>query len=221
MKNVTVEWYRNTTWDSKIEKMFEERIQRSRGMFHKAQYLFIQSYHLLENDDKNIQKIGINLMERVFRDYSEEWFTNIRGRSILGEHYKKNKKYGHSEKQYRTLLQLVKKYNRSGTDGLTEVHLAEIILLTNQENKYKEMYKLVVLNFPKNQIGLNNYKFFYTKICAYLCDKMNKTAKAKMFAKTALEIAKITEPQFSRHKTVGIVRTTKRELTMLKKILTR
>jgi hypothetical protein len=38
----TDEWFRNTTWNIHIEAEFEGRLKRSRGAFHKAQYLRIQ-----------------------------------------------------------------------------------------------------------------------------------------------------------------------------------
>lgn len=48
---------------------------------------------------------------------------------------------------------------------------------------------------------------------------MNKKVEAKEFAKTAIELSKITEPQFSRHKTVGLIKVFERQLRTLEQIL--
>jgi len=48
----TEEWFRNTTWNKDIDAEFEARLKRSRGSFHKAQYLRIQAGYLLDNPTK-------------------------------------------------------------------------------------------------------------------------------------------------------------------------
>jgi hypothetical protein len=42
------EWFRRTTWTPEDEASFRARLKRSRGSFHKAQYLRIQAEHLQE-----------------------------------------------------------------------------------------------------------------------------------------------------------------------------
>src|SRR2546421_136048 len=40
------DWYRNETWTPEVQAAFRERFDRSRGSFHKAQYLRIQAFYL-------------------------------------------------------------------------------------------------------------------------------------------------------------------------------
>ena len=40
------DWYRRTTWDSEGREAFFARLKRSRGQFHKAQYLRVQAIYL-------------------------------------------------------------------------------------------------------------------------------------------------------------------------------
>jgi len=47
---------------------------------------------------------------------------------------------------------------------------------------------------------------------------MNKKIEAKEYATIAIEFSKIAEPQFSRHKTVGLVRVTDRQIRTLEQI---
>jgi hypothetical protein len=48
---------------------------------------------------------------------------------------------------------------------------------------------------------------------------MGKKEEAKEYAKAAIEISKITEPQFNRHKTVGIINATNNQLQTLERIV--
>ena len=53
---------------------------------------------------------------------------------------------------------------------------------------------------------------------ANLCLRMGKVDEASEFASTALELSTITEPQFNRHKTVGLIKVDKKTIDRLKKI---
>ena len=83
----TDDWYRNTTWDDKIEADFEARLKRSRGAFNKAQYLRIQASYLLDSSDTTTQKIGVRQMERLINDFPTEEFSTIFGHEQLGDYY--------------------------------------------------------------------------------------------------------------------------------------
>ena len=42
------EWFRRKTWTQEDREAFFARLKRSRGLFHKAQYLRVQAYELAE-----------------------------------------------------------------------------------------------------------------------------------------------------------------------------
>ena len=96
--------------------------------------------------------------------------------------------------------------------------LAETILRSNQTDKFEEAYQ-VVSDYPISNLIFNDSKFYYAELRTQLCDAMNKKAEAKEFAKTAIELSEITKPQFSRHKTVGLVIVSDRQLRTLEQIL--
>ncbi len=56
-------------------------------------------------------------------------------------------------------------------------------------------------------------------LLALVCDKMNKKQEAKDYANKAIELAKITEPQFDRHKTVGLIKAASNQLKTLEQIV--
>lgn len=215
----TDEWFRNTTWNTHIEAEFEGRLKRSRGAFHKAQYLRIQASYLLESMDKSIQSIGLRLMERLINDFPTEEFSTLFGHEQLGDYYLKNSDFERAEAHFRVVTNHYKsKQSRSGTSAMVDLKLAETLLAANRSDQFEEAYNLCK-DYPINELRFNSEKFYYAELLAQLCDKMGKKEEAKEYAKVAIEISKITEPQFNRHKTVGIINATNNQLQTLERIV--
>lgn len=216
---VNDDWYRNKSWNNEVEADFEARLKRSRGVFNKAQYLRIQASYLLDSSDKETQLVGVSLMERLIKDFPTDEFSVIFGQEQLGDFYLDKKEYKEAEYFFRVVTNYYQhKKSRSGTSALADLKLAETILRSNQADKFKEAYQLVI-DYPVSELTFNDSKFYYAELRTQLCDAMNKKAEAKEFAKTAIELSKITKPQFSRHKTVGIVKASERQLRKLEQIL--
>lgn len=214
----TDEWYSNSTWDSNIETEFEVRLKRSRGAYNKAQYLRIQASYLLDSSDIEIQLVGVRLMERLIQDFPTEEFSTIFGHEQLGDYYFKTSDFNKAEKHFRLVTeQYINKNTRSGTSAIADLKLAETILIANWTDKFGEAYK-ICMDFPMTSLTFNSDKFYYAVLVAQLCDRLNKKDEAKDFALTAIEISKITEPQFNRHKTVGLVIATENQLKTLEQI---
>jgi len=68
------DWYRSTTWTDEIRDAFEARLRRSRGAFHKAQYLTIQAGCLASSDDLATVAAALALFDRVLTEFpGETW----------------------------------------------------------------------------------------------------------------------------------------------------
>ncbi|MBS1509064.1 MAG: hypothetical protein JSS79_20670 [Bacteroidetes bacterium] len=215
-----VEWYRNTTWDKDTSELFETKLKRARGPFNKAQYLRIQASYLLDSANSEFQNVGLQLMRRLIEEFPTEDFSTIFGKEQLGDYFYKTGQFEEAEHFYRQVTDHYKRKSRSGTSGVADVKLAETILELDKRDKFEEAYKLLTVDFEATggSLSLNDDRFFYTRVAAELCDQLDKKEEAKRLAGLALEIAKITEPQFTRHKTVGLVRTTNDILDRLRKI---
>ena len=212
-------WYINKIWNSEIEANFEARLKRSRGSFHKAQYLRIQATCLLDSVEKTTQLIGISLMERLIVEFPTEEFSTIFGHEQLGDYYLKAGDFDKAEKYFRVVVDYYEtKKSRSGTSGKADLKLAETFLTEGKSEKLQEAYS-ICMNYPKSQLTFNSDIFYYAELTAHICDKLNKKEEAKELAKSAIEISKITEPQFYRHKTVGLVNATERQLRTLEQIV--
>jgi len=212
-------WYINKIWNSEIEANFEARLKRSRGSFHKAQYLRIQATCLLDSVEKTTQLIGISLMERLIVEFPTEEFSTIFGHEQLGDYYLKAGDFDKAEKYFRVVVDYYEtQKSRSGTSGKADLKLAETFLTEGKTEKLQEAYS-ICMNYPKSQLTFNSDIFYFAELTAHICDKLNKKEEAKEFAKSAIEISKITEPQFYRHKTVGLVNATERQLRTLEQIV--
>lgn len=213
------DWYRHKTWDIEIEADFEVRLKRSRGAFNKAQYLRIQASYLLDGSDEKNQVVGLNLMERLIKEFPSEEFSVLFGQEQLGDYYLKRKDYEKAEQCFRVVTKYYQdNKSRSGTSAMADLKLAETILKSDQKNKFEEAYQFVS-SFPISELTFNDSKFYYAELRAQLCDAINKKAEAKEFAKTAIELSKITKTQFSRHKTIGLVKASERQLQTLEKMI--
>src|SRR5206468_1513341 len=139
----TEDWFRNTTWNDQIENGFEARLQRSRGAFHKAQYLRIQASYLLDNPDKKVHAAGVRLMKRLIRDFPTEEFSTVFGHEQLGDYYLKDNDFEKAESHFRIVTDHYKnKKSRSGTTGIADLKLAKTILKSGQIQKFNEAYRL-------------------------------------------------------------------------------
>jgi len=215
----TDDWYRNTTWNSSIETDFEARLKRSRGAYNKAQYLRIQASYLLGSRDKNVQAIGLRLIERLINDFPTEEFSTVFGHEQLGDYYLENEDFEKAEAHFRVVTNHYKsRQSRSGTSAMADLKLAETILTSDKSDQFQEAYNLCK-EYPRDELRFNSDKFYYASLLARLCSEMNKKEEAKEYAKAAIEISKITEPQFSRHKTVGLVNARDKQLQTLQRIL--
>ena len=215
----TDNWYRNTIWNSNKESNFESHLKRSRGAYNKAEYLRIQANYLLGSSDSNTQIIGIRLIERLINDFPSEVDSVICGNEMLGDYYLKFGDYEKAEKNFRLVSDHYENTkSRSGTSAMADLKLAKTILTANWTDKFEEAY-FICKNYPLNLLDFNSEKFYYAELLAQLYNRLNKKEEAKEFAMVAIEISKIAEPQFNRHKTIGLANATDIQLMALEQII--
>ena len=141
------DWYRNTKWNDPIESEFEARLKRTRGNYHKAQYLRIQATYLLDSTNEKNQNKGVELMERLIEVYPEEKSGTIFANEQLGDFFFKKASFEKAEKYYRIVTNYYHTETRSGTTGLADLKLCETILRTGQIDKINEAYELATDKF--------------------------------------------------------------------------
>ena len=65
------DWFRNRTWSESIARAFFARLERSRSIFHKAQYLRIQALTLEQTRVVSHVRIALELLQRVFVEFPD------------------------------------------------------------------------------------------------------------------------------------------------------
>jgi hypothetical protein len=110
--------------------------------------------------------------------------------------------------------------DRSGTSGVADIKWVETVLELDRKEQFTMAYKWLSEDFEKSggSLSLNDDKFFYFRILSELCQRLGRSNESSTFAKQALELSKITEPQFSRHKTVGLVKSNEDMIERLKRL---
>ncbi len=219
MKNL--EWYRGTDWDKESQKNFEEKLKKVRISSTAAQYMRIKASYLLKSNDSDKESEGCILMERLINDYPTETYHIMYAFEQLGDYHFKKKNYIAAELNFRKSISFYKTVGRSGTSGIGDIKLAETIIITNQADKFQEMYNLLVNDFSMTggSLTLNDDIFNYSSVLAKLAFELGKTERAAQFAQKALKLAKIDTPQLDNYPTLGLVQTTKEEVDHLNKIL--
>ena len=217
------DWFRNIKWNKEIEKFFELKLKHARGSHSKAQYLRIQGSYLLDSKKSELQHKGIELMKRLINEFPGEVFHTIFATEQLGDYFFKQEKYQTAEQHFRTVTNHYYTKTRSGTSGIADIKLSRTIFESNQQNKFEEAIKIATEKFEMSDgsLMMNANKFYYAETLALLFSKMNKIEDAKYYAKQAIELEINKEPQFSRHKTVGIANVDKGRIEKLKKIINR
>ena len=214
-----IEWFRNITWSKDIEETFEQKLKRARGGYSKAQYLRMQASYLLDTED--FGNIGEKLMIRLFHEFPNESFSVIFGHEQLGDYYTEKGQFDLAEAEYKIVVEYYHSQNRGGTTGLADIKLADLYLCTEQNQKFEFAYKLITDDFikSKGRLNLNSDKYFYYLTLARLSNRLGYISNSKEYARLAMSLSEVVEPQFARHKTVGLVNAKKNELKELELIL--
>lgn len=211
------EWYTNRTWNGNIDSKFEKYFKHTRDAANKAAYLQIQGALLLDNNQQNVQNVGVALLTRAIEDFPAEHTSVILAQEKLGDFYLAQHNYALAETFFRTVTEYCKSQNSIGTtSGIAELKLAETILHLDQPAKLEEAYQLVMC-YPVATLKLMDVKFYYTSLAAQVCDATNKPAEAKEFATAALKLPKLVKPGVNKTKTAA-QKTTGRQLRTLLEI---
>ena len=188
------EWYTNRTWNGSIDSKFEKYLKQTRDPANKADYMQLQGSLLLDNDQQQVQEVGVALLSRVIEDFSSVHTSVIVAREKLGDFYLKKSDFISAASSFRAVVDYCNQQNsRSGTSTMADLKLAETLLKSNLDEKLQEAYQLVKA-YPTDQIKLIENKFYFTSLAAQVCDALHKTDEAKEYAITAIALPRIIKP---------------------------
>lgn len=215
------EWYTGPNWDKETQELFEKKLKKSRGSYNKSQYLLIKGGCLLRSNNSYKESAGINLIERLFKDFPSEISNVMFGYEQLGDYYFSKGEYEKAEANYRQSIAFYKNSGRSGSSGIGDIKLAETVLIAGKSDTLLEIYYLLRDDFVRTggKLIINDDIFRYYSVLAKVSNKIGKKQEANEYAKKALKLSTDKEPQLQSHSNLGIARISNEDINSLNKIL--
>ena len=213
------EWYTNRTWSGEIDARFEKYLKHTRDPANKADYMQLQGGLLLDNNQQNVQDVGVGLLSRVIEDYPLEHTSVILAQEKLGDYYLKQHYFERAAFFFKIVVKYCKAQNsRSGTSTIADLKLAEALVRNGKDDQLEAAYKLIK-DYPVEQLKLIDNKFYYTQLAAQVCDVLHKDIEAKAFAVAALALPQIIKPIFKGNKIAAAQKNADRPLRALLEIV--
>lgn len=121
-------WVPLPAWDAQIAAAFDQRLRRARRR-NRAQYIRIQATHLLSSPEPQARQAGRGLLWHLVTSFPDDVNAKM-AMEQLGGSLAGAGRLAEAERALRETLRLCAQspVGRSGTSGVTELRLAEVIL---------------------------------------------------------------------------------------------
>ncbi len=182
-----IEWYRNTKWNSEIEKVFFEKLNRARSQ--RDQYLVIQASSLV----KNQPEVALQLVDYYFESRNDK-FDDMRALLTRAEALLELEKIGEAMAAFQAVLSREEEFSNHISD--TYVRYPYIVATREIKSEYENA--LNVLKKYKDRLAFPlDYFMWYSSRALIENDEES--------AKNALEVAEVKKSGFRFHQNVGLV----------------
>jgi hypothetical protein len=212
-------WFRSPAWDAQIAAAFEQRLRRARRYNH-AQYIRIQATHLLSSPDPQVRQAGRGLLRRLVTRFPDELNAKM-AMEQLGGSLAEDGRLAEAERALRETLRMCAQSpaGRSGTSGVAELRLAEVILAGGDAGRAGEAADL--LEAARPQVG--EQRLFRNVVFRFLlasarAARLRSDPAAPELARAALAVAAETAPALPRHPDVGRPEATGAEIAELEQL---
>jgi len=195
----TEDWYRRATWSEQDQQAFFDRLARSRGTYHKAQYVRIQASYLEESADPALVRAAMGLLDMMLDKWPDP-------SQVAQAHHQRATCYVRLAEPLRAVeclrqaLQAEREYPNTrtqaaidlawltGTKGLS-VHYAEALAA---------LAFVDALVFPVERFKAHGAQ-------ALILSATGQNGAARAHARKALEAAAATDSGFRYHRQLGLV----------------
>jgi tetratricopeptide (TPR) repeat protein len=201
---VSKDWGYSPDYSPAAMADFEKRLSRARPG-DRAQDLRVKAVVLSGLHDAGADSVAIELLLRIINEHAEVWYEVNFAHEELGSIYERMGRFEDAEREYRWVVKSYEK-SRSGTSGVCELTLAELIINTRQSGKFLEAVDLITQAGKAKAISFRSDWFRYWLAAARLAHLIGKDNDAADFAQKALDLAAAKELQYPRHPTVGNVK---------------
>lgn len=205
------DWFRSPDWSPEARADFEARLSRARP-FNRAQYMRIKGLALAEAGEKRGAR---QLWERVLES-TEELAIGQQASAFehLGDSYAADDPAA-AERYFRRLM--TEHPTLNGTSHTVEISLAELLIDKGDRNSIEEALALLNSFLERGTSHFPNVLFRWHLALIRVAEATGDHETVQRAASTALDLAG-RGPVFSRHKTVGVVRSDAKTLKRLRKL---
>jgi len=194
------DWFRRKTWTPKDREEFFARLGRSRGAFHKAQYVRIQAYELLTTRKRDAYVASLKLLDLIL----SEWRDDAQLASVY--HHRAECLLGLGETQralesFREVFQA----QRDFKGELTGAHIdfGWFAITTPKPEIYDEALAILE-EFSHEVFPVQRYRA--NAIRALIFDSRGQREQARANASAALDDAAATHSGLRYHAQLGLVK---------------
>lgn len=191
------DWFRRTTWDSDDQEAFFARLKRSRGQFHKAQYLRIQAYYL----QKNYPDEALKLLEMIREEFPEPFelaSTYLQTAQCLVALGKKEE----SIQWFRKVL--IQEEEHKGVQTTGYLDFPTFIVTDERKELYSEAKKILLQHVGRLTFPVDKYR--WNMAMALIEWEDGNLTKASDHASEAIKASKLEHSGFRYHPNVGLVK---------------
>jgi tetratricopeptide (TPR) repeat protein len=200
------DWYRRTTWTQTDEDEFFARLNRSRGQFHKAQYLRIQAHYL----QKEFPEEALKLLELIIEEYPEPFelsSTYLQKAQCLVAINQKLE----SLLWFRKVLESEEKNKGVQTTGYLDY--PTFIVSEEMEDLYPEAKSILTKYVDRLMFPVDRYR--WNMAMAIIEWNENNRSEASKFAALAIEASSEEKSGFRYHPNIGLVKSQDKRIQKL------
>ncbi|MFC0019522.1 tetratricopeptide repeat protein [Roseibacillus persicicus] len=191
------DWFRRKTWSEEDEAEFFTRLKRSRGQFHKAQYLRIQATYL----EDEYPEIALRLIAMVIEEYPEPFelpqaFLQ-KAHCLIA--------LGRTEDailSFRKVFEHEEANSSSNTQGYLD--FSTFVVVRERRELYAEVKQILHKHSDRLMFPVDHYR--WNSALAIISEDDGDLAGAGAFAARALDAAKQENSGFRYHPKVGLVK---------------
>ena len=193
-------WYRRTTWTDTDRSEFHARLKRSRGVFHKAQYLRIQAHYLA---NANLTHAAIGLLDQLIAEFPAP-SQLAQAHLQYAQCQLASDKVDDAVAAYRLAFDAEQTFPNSPRTQLW-LDFPWLIVTRGLTNLFSEIDTFLnwgdrTTTFPVEEFRLNT-------ILAFVADRLGDTDSSRLHAQAALSAAAKEHSGFPRHPSVGLMGT--------------
>jgi hypothetical protein len=192
------DWFRRTTWSDEDRAAFFARLVRSRGAFHKAQYLRIQAHTLAETRQEPLVRAALGLLDRLFVE-SPDPSQLAAARFLAAKCHELLGNLDEAVNQFR--LALTAKAQHRGLDPNTALEYPWFII----EHELTSLYDEAIETLAAAHLAFPVQVFKAAAVRAVVAENHRDHRAASRHAHEALEAAGLKEAPFRYHRELGLV----------------